>query len=181
MATCRAIVKEVVGLGVEDADRKRTWLADAEESERRGAVETSRAIYGHALGVFPGKKGIWRRAAQLEKARGTPGTLDALLRKAVQYCPQVPRVGVGRLGGRCWCVGRVGCCLVCDGGVLGVCVWGGCSMAWRRAWRLGVVGTGVCGGGGGSGGGDAAPGAAALPAGVRARGGGVFGGGGAAA
>lgn len=28
--TCRAIVKHVVGLGVEEEDRERTWLADAE-------------------------------------------------------------------------------------------------------------------------------------------------------
>jgi hypothetical protein len=28
-ATCRAIVKEVVGHGVEEQDRKRTWMADA--------------------------------------------------------------------------------------------------------------------------------------------------------
>lgn len=221
-ATCRAIVKEVVGHGVEEEDRKRTWMADAgaalrgvllyrpgaglgrahsqprrsrpeclrrgasstglraptprllacalparppacppaEECMRRGSVETARAIYAHALSVFPGKwgvgrggqqglvwthggwrrgrvvgpglgrcdekrrgrcrdgagprpatlstaslpcinrrpfldatllagkKSIWRRAAQLEKAAGSRESLDALLRKAVQYCPQ---------------------------------------------------------------------------------------------
>ncbi|KAI3436782.1 hypothetical protein D9Q98_006193 [Chlorella vulgaris] len=88
VGTCRAIVKEVVGLGVEEQDRKRTWMADAEECMRRGSVETARAIYSHALSTFPGKKSIWRRAAQLEKAHGTRESLDALLRKAVQYCPQ---------------------------------------------------------------------------------------------
>jgi hypothetical protein len=51
-------------------------------------VETARAIYAHALSVFPGKKSIWRRAAQLEKSHGSREALDALLRKAVQYCPQ---------------------------------------------------------------------------------------------
>ncbi|PRW56239.1 STABILIZED1 [Chlorella sorokiniana] len=88
VSTCRAIVKEVVGHGVEEEDRKRTWMADAEECMRRGSIETARAIYAHALSVFPGKKSIWRRAAQLEKAHGSPESLDALLRKAVQYCPQ---------------------------------------------------------------------------------------------
>lgn len=29
VSTCRAIVKEVVGHGVEEEDRKRTWMADA--------------------------------------------------------------------------------------------------------------------------------------------------------
>jgi pre-mRNA-processing factor 6 len=87
-ATCRAIVSEVVGIGVEDEDRQLTWLADAEELQRKGSIITARAIYAHALSIFPGQDGIWRRAAGLEKAHGTPESLDALLRKAVQYCPQ---------------------------------------------------------------------------------------------
>jgi len=88
LATCRAIVAEVVGRGVEDEDRMPTWLADAEECLRRGSVETARAIYSHATVAFPGKEGVWIRAAQLEKAHGTPESQDALLRRAVQYCPQ---------------------------------------------------------------------------------------------
>uniref|UniRef100_A0A1D2A2C6 Pre-mRNA-processing factor 6 n=1 Tax=Auxenochlorella protothecoides TaxID=3075 RepID=A0A1D2A2C6_AUXPR len=87
-ATCRAIVAAVVDEGVEAADRKRTWVADAEEALRRGAVETARAILAAALAAFPGKKSVWRRAAALEKLHGTPEQLDALLRRAVQYCPQ---------------------------------------------------------------------------------------------
>lgn len=88
VATCQAIIKATVGLGVEEEDRKRTWMADAEECLKRGSVETARSIYQHALGVFPGKKSVWRRAAQLEKSHGTRESLDALLRKAVTYCPQ---------------------------------------------------------------------------------------------
>jgi pre-mRNA-processing factor 6 len=38
--------------------------------------------------VFPGKKGLWVRAAQLEKANGSPELMDALLKRAVQHCPQ---------------------------------------------------------------------------------------------
>ena len=89
VATCTAIVSTVVGLDVEDADRSRTWKGDAAECLKRGSVETARAIYAHALGVFPGKKSIWRAAAQLEKDHGTPAALDALLARAVTYCPQV--------------------------------------------------------------------------------------------
>ena len=62
IATCQAIVKEVIGLGVEEEDRKRTWMADAEEALKRGSVETARAIYAHATSVFPGKKSVWRCA-----------------------------------------------------------------------------------------------------------------------
>ena len=36
VVTCRAIVKHVVGLGVEEEDRERTWLADAEVGLRAG-------------------------------------------------------------------------------------------------------------------------------------------------
>ncbi|KAK2076843.1 hypothetical protein QBZ16_005070 [Prototheca wickerhamii] len=86
-ATCRAIVAAVVGVGVEEADRKRTWVADAEEALRRGAVETARALYAAALAAYPGKKSIWRAAAELERAHGSPEAVDALLRRAVQYCP----------------------------------------------------------------------------------------------
>jgi hypothetical protein len=45
VATCAAIVRDVIGLGVEDEDRRRTWMADAEEMGRRGSVETARAVY----------------------------------------------------------------------------------------------------------------------------------------
>lgn len=86
--TCRAIVKAVVGLGVEEEDRENTWMADAEDSLKRGSVETARAIYSQALSTFSGKEGIWRAAAQLEKLHGSREQLDALLRKAVTYCPQ---------------------------------------------------------------------------------------------
>jgi pre-mRNA-processing factor 6 len=90
-------------------------MADADECKSRGSIETARAIYAHALTIFPskshihfrshlksssrileesvmpsaGKKSVWVRAAQLEKAHGTHDSLDTLLRKAVTYCPQV--------------------------------------------------------------------------------------------
>lgn len=58
--TCRAIVAAVIDVGVEDEDRRRTYKADAEECLKRGSAETARAIYAHALQLFPGKKGLWR-------------------------------------------------------------------------------------------------------------------------
>ncbi|KAK9825509.1 hypothetical protein WJX74_002649 [Apatococcus lobatus] len=88
VATCHAIVAAVIGLGIEDMDRKRTWVADAEEMQKRGSIETARAILAHARDTFKTKKGLWRRSAQLEKAHGTHESLDALLRDAVKYCPQ---------------------------------------------------------------------------------------------
>lgn len=88
VVTCQAIIKNTIGIGVEEEDRKRTWVADAEECKKRGSIETARAIYAHALTVFLTKKSIWLKAAQLEKSHGTRESLDALLRKAVTYRPQ---------------------------------------------------------------------------------------------
>lgn len=88
VATCRAIVAEIVGYGVEDEDRKRTWMADADECIKNGSIETARAIYSHALEAFPSKKGIWRRAATLEKLHGTSEAMFEILKRAVHYCPQ---------------------------------------------------------------------------------------------
>ncbi|KAK9106816.1 hypothetical protein Syun_022827 [Stephania yunnanensis] len=67
VATCHATIQNTIGIGVEDMDRKRTWVADAEECKRRGSIETTRAIYNHALTVFHTKKSIWLKAAHLEK------------------------------------------------------------------------------------------------------------------
>lgn len=107
VATCTAIVNTVVGMNVEDADRSRTWKADAAECLKRGSPETARAIYSHALSVFPGKKSVWRAAAQLEKEHGSPGALDTLLAKAVTYCPQAEVLWLMRAKEK-WLSGQVG-------------------------------------------------------------------------
>lgn len=87
--TCKAIVLAVIEQDVDAEDRKRTWKADAEAAAKEGSVHTARAIYEHALQVFPGKKSIWKAAARLEKQHGTPESLDELLNRATKYCPQV--------------------------------------------------------------------------------------------
>ncbi|ELR17957.1 PRP1 splicing factor, Nterminal/tetratricopeptide repeat domain containing protein [Acanthamoeba castellanii str. Neff] len=88
VSTCQAIVRETIGIGVEEEDRKSTWMDDAESCLAHGCVQTARAIYGHALSLFPGKKSVWLRSAYLEKNHGTKDSLDATLKKAVAYCPQ---------------------------------------------------------------------------------------------
>ena len=86
-STCQAIIKATLGIGVDEEDRKRVWLEDAEHAQEKGCYDTARAIYAYALRVFPQKKGIWRRAAELEKAHGSRETLFDLLEKAVEMCP----------------------------------------------------------------------------------------------
>lgn len=88
IVTCSAIIKNCIGIDVEDEDRKRTWMDDAENSMSRHANQTAKAIYAHALEAFPAKKSIWMRAAALEKKIGTPQSVEELLQKAVESCPQ---------------------------------------------------------------------------------------------
>lgn len=70
VATCRAIVKEVVDVAVDDHDRKDTYHRDAAEAADRGCVETARAILEHACESFPTSETSWRAAADLEKRLG---------------------------------------------------------------------------------------------------------------
>lgn len=78
----------MVGHGVEEEDRKDTWLEDAEQCTQQGAHESARAIYAHALSIFSNKKSIWLQAAFFEKAHGTRDSLETLLQRAVTHCPK---------------------------------------------------------------------------------------------
>lgn len=86
--TCKAIVSQIIDLDVEEEDQKRTWLGDADECIKNDSIETARAIYSHALERFPTRKGIWRRAATMEKNYGTIDNMFEILRQGVQQCPQ---------------------------------------------------------------------------------------------
>jgi len=69
--TCEAIVKATIGMEIEEEDRLDTWLSDAESAEAKGMIGTARAILAYALKVFPDRRILWQRAADLEKAHGT--------------------------------------------------------------------------------------------------------------
>eukprot|EP01104_Vermistella_antarctica_P005897 TRINITY_DN16643_c0_g1_i1.p1 TRINITY_DN16643_c0_g1~~TRINITY_DN16643_c0_g1_i1.p1 ORF type:complete len:968 (+),score=270.69 TRINITY_DN16643_c0_g1_i1:136-3039(+) len=88
LATCAAIVSATISQGVDDEDRKTTWISDAETCVRRGSIHTARSIFAVATAVFKGRKSIWMRAAQLEKAHGTSEKLLSILETAIKYCPQ---------------------------------------------------------------------------------------------
>lgn len=92
LATCAAIVRNTIHLDIEEEDRKRTWMDDAEIcASQRGTVppspHTARAILDTALAAFPSKKSLWQQAAMLEKEFGTAESLDAKLREGVKHCP----------------------------------------------------------------------------------------------
>lgn len=85
--TAQSIIEQVIGIGVEEQDRKRIWTEDAESCIAQGKMACARAIYAYALQVFPKKKSLWLKVANLEKTHGTPASLDQLLQKAVVECP----------------------------------------------------------------------------------------------
>ncbi|KAM7536518.1 hypothetical protein Aperf_G00000083204 [Anoplocephala perfoliata] len=85
--TAQAIIKAIIGHGIDEQDKKHTWLADAETCASNGAVECARAIYAVALNQYPQKKSIWLRAAYFERNHGTRETLEELLDQAVIHCP----------------------------------------------------------------------------------------------
>ncbi len=107
--TCEAIIKATVAMDVEEEDRLDTWTSDADAAEAKGTIGVARAILAYALRVFPDKKGLWRKAADLEKAHGTRyvclflstrearftdhtisfrQSLNDILERAVHHCPQ---------------------------------------------------------------------------------------------
>eukprot|EP01117_Protostelium_nocturnum_P008235 TRINITY_DN2939_c0_g1_i3.p1 TRINITY_DN2939_c0_g1~~TRINITY_DN2939_c0_g1_i3.p1 ORF type:complete len:739 (+),score=218.36 TRINITY_DN2939_c0_g1_i3:303-2519(+) len=87
--TCKAIIRQVIDLNIEEEDRKRVWVEDAEACLSRSSVETARTILEHAVTVFPGKKSLWRKLADLEKKHGgSKETIEAVLKKATTYCPK---------------------------------------------------------------------------------------------
>uniref|UniRef100_A0A8C8F5U6 Pre-mRNA-processing factor 6 n=1 Tax=Oncorhynchus tshawytscha TaxID=74940 RepID=A0A8C8F5U6_ONCTS len=97
VATCQAVIRAVIGIGIEEEDCKHTWMEDAESCVSHGALECARAIYAHALQMFPSKKSVWLRAAYFEKNHGTRCRARRLLAKARSSAPTA-RVSVG------WCV-----------------------------------------------------------------------------
>ncbi|PPQ71171.1 hypothetical protein CVT26_011032 [Gymnopilus dilepis] len=86
--TCEAIVKATIAMDIEEEDRLDTWVSDAESAESRNMFGTARAILAYALKVYPDRRSLWRKAADLEKAHGTRESLDAILSRAVVHCPQ---------------------------------------------------------------------------------------------
>ncbi|CAH2302962.1 pre-mRNA-processing factor 6 [Pelobates cultripes] len=88
VVTCHAVIRAVIGIGIEEEDRKHTWMEDSESCVSHGALECARAIYAHALQVFPSKKSVWLRAAYFEKNHGTRESLETLLQRAVAHCPK---------------------------------------------------------------------------------------------
>uniref|UniRef100_A0A915CUS0 Pre-mRNA-processing factor 6 n=1 Tax=Ditylenchus dipsaci TaxID=166011 RepID=A0A915CUS0_9BILA len=86
--TSKAIIKNVMSIGVEEEDRKHTWMEDAEWFISEKAIECARSVYAFCINQFPTKKGIWSRAAFFEKDHGTVESYEAILKEATDKCPK---------------------------------------------------------------------------------------------
>jgi pre-mRNA-processing factor 6 len=89
--TCQAIVAETIGIGVEEATKKRHWKRDAESMIDEGHIGTARAVYAVALQTYPEDEKMWRLAAFLEREqaqKNLPNSLKELLSKAIAQCPK---------------------------------------------------------------------------------------------
>ncbi|KAH6905747.1 hypothetical protein BKA70DRAFT_1373001 [Coprinopsis sp. MPI-PUGE-AT-0042] len=94
LRTCEVIVKATtamgIDVGIDDKDKERLdiWMADAESCKSRGRVGTARVILAYALRVYPARRRLWRQAVDLEKTHGLKDSLDAILARATQHCPE---------------------------------------------------------------------------------------------
>jgi len=88
LKTLSAIVKASINIDVDPLDRKKKWLESADVCLFRGCIETARRLYEHGLDILPNKKALWIKAIELEKQYGTSSSLEKLLSKACNNCPQ---------------------------------------------------------------------------------------------
>lgn len=78
-----------MGIGVEDEDKRTTWVEDAEWFSNQKAYECARAVYGFMLTEFPQKKSVWLEAIHFEKEHGTSENYESLLQTATERCPKL--------------------------------------------------------------------------------------------
>jgi len=85
--TAAGIIAATAEEGVDEVDRRRTWLADAAALEERGSRWCARAMYVRALAAYPDREAIWLRAAEGERKAGDRAELVALLQRATAAVP----------------------------------------------------------------------------------------------
>lgn len=60
LSTCGSIVEQVLEIGVEEEDKLTVWMTDADEMERKGSIETAKAIYQYMISIYPNQQEVWR-------------------------------------------------------------------------------------------------------------------------
>lgn len=65
--SCIAIINNVLDIGIEEIDKKRTFVSDAEMMINNESFECARGIYSFILKLYPNDSEIWIKAIELEK------------------------------------------------------------------------------------------------------------------
>ncbi|BEJ14887.1 hypothetical protein CspHIS471_0406540 [Cutaneotrichosporon sp. HIS471] len=85
--TAQAIIKATIHIDVEEEDRQKVWLEDAENAKKYGFHEVARAIFVVLIENFPNEWRVWRQAAEFEKAHGSPQAVQDILMQGAEHCP----------------------------------------------------------------------------------------------
>ena len=88
VGTAKALVSATMEIGVEEQDRRNTWINDADTFLARQCTECARTVFAELLSLFATSQTLWIKAAQIEKQYGTKETVDDVLARAVQAVPQ---------------------------------------------------------------------------------------------
>ncbi|KAJ1369100.1 hypothetical protein KIN20_030495 [Parelaphostrongylus tenuis] len=66
--TCQAIIRHVIGTGVEDEDKKATWLEDADSfAKQENNYDEARKIFTEGIKKCPGAVPLWLLLSRLEE------------------------------------------------------------------------------------------------------------------
>ena len=68
--TSEAIIKMTIGIyveGLDEEDKERVWIEEAEMCDARGNLETARAIFNYLIEYFKSKKKVWIKAIEFER------------------------------------------------------------------------------------------------------------------
>uniref|UniRef100_A0A0N4ZT01 Pre-mRNA-processing factor 6 n=1 Tax=Parastrongyloides trichosuri TaxID=131310 RepID=A0A0N4ZT01_PARTI len=88
LKTCKAIIRNVLPIGVEEVDRRETWLGDADHFVKENAFGCARGVYDILLDKFEKDKFIWETSTNFERVHGTTETYLSLLKRAVEEVPK---------------------------------------------------------------------------------------------
>uniref|UniRef100_A0A8C8YHA3 Pre-mRNA-processing factor 6 n=1 Tax=Prolemur simus TaxID=1328070 RepID=A0A8C8YHA3_PROSS len=87
VATCQAVMRAVIGIGIEEEDRKHTWMEDADSVSLHGACSDPAGAAVLALQANPNSEEIWLAAVKLESENNEYERARRLLAKARSSAP----------------------------------------------------------------------------------------------
>lgn len=85
--TCKAIIKHVIEIDIDQEEREGAWTEDAENFVLQGAFECARTVHEKLIECYSERESIWLQAAYFEKEHGTNQTQINVLERAVRHCP----------------------------------------------------------------------------------------------